>query len=135
VINCKTCGEDKPEDQMVVRRGKAVRLCRVCLGNSIRKKPKGSAETGGGGTTTRKKRKSPVRRKASIEAQPAGETNGQLEMLPGFGFKAYFTDDDRLCVDQVSGEKTDNLTFSKTEFKVLAAQFAEWAGFTIAKSV
>jgi hypothetical protein len=58
---------------------------------------------------------------------PTVEITGALEVLPGFGFRAT-VENDRLVIEQDDSEgKTDNLVLSRTEAKVLFAQFAEWA--------
>ncbi len=50
-----------------------------------------------------------------------------LEVLPGFGFRAT-VEDDHLVIEQDNSEgATDSLVLSRTEAKVLFAQFGEWA--------
>lgn len=112
---CKTCETEKPDDEMVVRRGNPIRLCKVCLGNSIRGKR--------GGGNTSKKRRAAVKRKASRKEAPPELTADELEVLPGAGFKSFLTEDDRLQINQGA----DNVVLSKTELKVLSAQYAPWA--------
>ena len=56
------------------------------------------------------------------------EITAALEVMPGFGFRAT-VENDRLVIEQDDAEgKTDNLVLSRTEAKVLFAQFGEWAG-------
>ena len=53
-------------------------------------------------------------------------TGPQVEVLPGFGFRASL-EDGRLSIEQDdSNGRTDNITLSRTEAKVLFAQFSEW---------
>lgn len=53
----------------------------------------------------------------------------RLEILPGFGFRAS-VEDDFLLIEQDAGvgedQRTDSLTLSRTEARVLFAQFHEW---------
>lgn len=60
------------------------------------------------------------------EPTPITITGPRLEILPGFGFRAAI-EDDRLSIEQDdSAGDTDNITLSRTEAKVLFAQFSEW---------
>lgn len=67
-------------------------------------------------------------RKPAKEApQPTAESVDEIAVEPGLGFKAFLTEDDRLQVTQENdGAKADNVVLSRTEFKVLTAQFAPW---------
>lgn len=49
-----------------------------------------------------------------------------LEIARGFGFRAS-AENGQLSIEQDCEDGTATLVLSKTEFKVLAAQFAEWA--------
>lgn len=70
--------------------------------------------------------------KRAAKAQPAPEPApianlASLEVLPGFGFRASI-EDDRLSIEQDRDDGTaDSITLSRTEAKVLFAQFMEWA--------
>jgi hypothetical protein len=58
------------------------------------------------------------------------EITAALEVLPGFGFRAT-VENERLVIEQDAGvgaeKATDNIVLSRTEAKVLFAQFGEWA--------
>jgi DNA-binding response OmpR family regulator len=62
-----------------------------------------------------------VRRKSSRSGTPEAPAE-EIEVAPGLGFKAFLIDDGRLQVSQDG----DNVVLSRTEFKVLTAQFAPW---------
>lgn len=63
----------------------------------------------------------------SAEPTPVVISGQRLEVLPGFGFRAS-VEDGRLAIEQDdSSGNTDNITLSRTEAKVLFAQFGEWA--------
>jgi hypothetical protein len=115
-ITCKRCGEDKAADAMIVRAGKPSRLCRDCFAISFA--GRGKAKSGWGS----------VKAKAE-KAPPPVRLNGHaLEILAGYGFRAR-VEDDRLVIEQDDSEgNTADLILSRTEAKVLFAQFGEWAG-------
>ena len=65
---------------------------------------------------------------ASPAPEPIASITSPLEVLPGFGFRASI-EDDRLAIEQDRDDgATDNVTLSRTEAKVLFAQFGSWSG-------
>lgn len=125
---CQRCNKPKSAAEMVVRAGKPSKTCAECFREAM-------AERGG------RKRKSvdtvaPKPRKSrSDEQTPAPEPvtiiGPALEMAPGFGFRAS-VEDERLSVEQDDSEgKTDNVVLSRTELRVLIAEFASWAGLNV----
>lgn len=66
----------------------------------------------------------------SAEPAPVTISGPKLEVLPGFGFRAGI-EDESLVLEQDAGvgdeRRTDSITLSRTEAKVLFAQFQEWA--------
>lgn len=118
-ITCKRCGESKPAseygDDSRTETGKA-RTCRACK-KPISGRPKGT------GTVAKARQ---TRALATIaEASPAPTL--ALELHPGFGVRAY-VEDGRLVLEQGRDDgAVDNVTLSRTEVKVLFAQFVEWA--------
>jgi hypothetical protein len=50
----------------------------------------------------------------------------KLEVERGYGFRAA-AENGQLVIEQDVEDGTATVVFSRTEFKVLAAQFAEWA--------
>lgn len=60
--------------------------------------------------------------------QPVKLSGLSLEIARGYGFRAS-AEDGQLVIEQDAEDgATATVVFSRTEFKVLAAQFAEWAG-------
>lgn len=122
---CKRCGESKAPEDMLQRRGKPSKVCLECWGASRRKGGKKSKRA----KTPRRVRslEEVVERRANGNGQPKPvELGKSLEVLPGYGFRAAI-EDDRLAIEQDSGERTDNVTLSKAEARALFAQFGEWA--------
>lgn len=106
---CKTCGDEKPDDQMIVRRGNVIRLCRECLGKSIAKK---------GGKPKRVARAAP----------PAPKPKDELALTPTYGFKAHVDENDNLHVVQANADETqDEIILSPAEAGVLFKRFAKFA--------
>lgn len=64
-----------------------------------------------------------MKRKAKRPAPRPPDTAEEIRVLPGSGFHAFLTEDDRVQINQGG----DNVVLSKTELKVFSAQFAEWA--------
>lgn len=99
---CKGCGKTKPLDQFGRHNrssDKHKANCLVCTGEA-----------------------DPV----ADEGEPIVSSGARLEILPGFGFRASI-DDDRLSIEQDdSNGNTDNISLSRTEAKVLFAQFSDW---------
>ena len=101
-------------DAMLMRKGKPSQVCRECW----------SATRNGGGSVKAK-------------AQPvgvAGESYGlqpaklglSLEIARGYGFRASAEDGVLVIEQDTDSGETATVVFSRTEFKVLAAQFAPW---------
>jgi len=63
-------------------------------------------------------RKSPAR----SAPQPTADMSEEIAVEAGLGFKAFLTEDGRIQITQ----DADNVVLSRTEFKVLTAQFAPW---------
>lgn len=64
----------------------------------------------------------------SSEAPAAVTASNALEVFPGFGFRAS-VEGDLLQIEQDYSEgNTDSISLSRTEAKVLFAQYAEFAG-------
>jgi hypothetical protein len=60
--------------------------------------------------------------------EPVKLSGLHLELARGYGFRAS-AEDGQLVIEQDADDgATATVVFSRTEFKVLAAQFAEWAG-------
>lgn len=114
MTTCKKCEVDKPEDQMVVRRGVAIRLCRECLSNARRKKGSGTSKKKA--TTTRRKRvESPPELVLTL---PAG----------GFGVTSRVTDEGHLQLTQENeGTVADNVCLTRHEAKAIFEKFGDWA--------
>jgi hypothetical protein len=117
-ITCKRCGASKPPeefgDDSRTENGKA-RTCRAC------KKPSTGRPKGGGNRVKKQKR-------ASATPAAGAEASPTLRLEAGFGVQASVTDDGRLQLEQADAEgKIDTIVLSRTEAKVLFAQFGEWA--------
>lgn len=102
---CKTCGERKPAEDMIKRAGKPSSLCRACFAATLKGKKKP---------------------KATVTAAPALA----LDLERGYGLRAS-VENGILAIEQDqendAGElQTTTLVLSRTEAKVLFAQFAEW---------
>lgn len=112
---CKTCGVEKPDDQMIERRGKVIRLCRECLSNSIAKKGDGAKPK-----TTKSKRVP----KAAAPPPP----RDQLALTPTYGFNAHIDENDNLHVVQANADQSqDEIILSASEASVLFKRFAKFA--------
>jgi hypothetical protein len=110
---CQRCSETKGADDMVIRGGKPSKTCKTCFSASFAKKSGGKVKRSG------EKRE---------QAPPPVKLNGlSLEIARGYGFRAS-AEDGQLVIEQDADDgATATVVFSRTEFKVLAAQFAEWA--------
>jgi hypothetical protein len=66
--------------------------------------------------------------KDPIPAAEAGPTAGERELImpPGFGFHACLTDDQLQILQIDAAGKTDHVMLSRTEAKVLFAEFYDW---------
>lgn len=97
---------------MVVRGGKPSKTCKACFSASFQKK------SGGG---------KPVKtRKAEPAPEPVKISGLHLELARGYGFRAS-AESEQLVIEQDDDQgQTATVVFSRTEFKVLAAQFAPW---------
>jgi len=120
-MNCKSCERDKPEAEMFTRKGKAIRTCRECKAEQLKR-----------GITTRAKTMRPVQisRSVAVEipALPAPAlAYPVLELLPGWGVNAAL-DDGRLVLKQSDSEgNTDEISLSQSEARTLFAHFSTWA--------
>lgn len=116
--DCIKCGELKPldgfGDDSRTPDGKA-KTCRDCRGNGKRK--------GGGSVKVASKRVE----KPEAPPAPAKLDGLSLEVARGYGFRASAEDGQLVIEQDTDGEGAATVVLSKTEFKVLAAQFAEWA--------
>lgn len=112
---CIKCGVDKLIDaygnDSRTPDGRA-KTCIDCRGNGKRK----------GGGSVRPRDPKPERVPA-----PAKLDGLSLEVARGYGFRASAEDGQLVIEQDTDGEGTAQVVLSKTEFKVLAAQFAEWA--------
>ena len=118
-MNCKSCGQDKPEAEMFVRSGKPIRTCKKCKAEQCRI-----------GITTRAKTMRSVEISRSMEvggsAPPAG-AYPVLDLLPGWGVNAAI-DDGRLVLKQADAEgNTDEISLSQSEARAVFATFKAWA--------
>jgi hypothetical protein len=112
---CQRCGETKGADDMCVRGGKPSKTCKACFSASFQKKS-------GGGKVKRS------RQKAERSPPPVKLSGLSLEIARGYGFRAS-AEDGQLVIEQDAEDgATATVVFSRTEAKVLFAQFAEWAG-------
>jgi hypothetical protein len=76
-----------------------------------------------GGGSTRKKKK-----KAAKRVAPAELNQDAISIEPSLGFKAELLEDNRLAITQENHEaKADCVVLSRTDFKIIRGQFAEWA--------
>lgn len=106
---CKRCEKTKPADEMVHRAGRVIRLCRLCMGASIK-----------AGHHSREQR-------MTQKNQPAAEGALALQVQAGLGFNAA-VDGEQLVIVQ----DEDNITLSRSEAYVFFAKFAQWAGLPAA---
>ncbi len=114
---CQRCGEAKAAGDMVTRNGKPSRTCVECFRASFKG---GKAKTAS----------APKARKAAAEApEPVTIAGPRLEVLPGFGFRSS-VESEMLVIEQDAGEgddrRTDSISLSRTEARVLFAQFHDW---------
>lgn len=119
---CRKCGnEGLAAAAMLMRKGKPSQVCRECW----------TASRNGGGATVAKATK--VQAKTANAQPPAApepvKLDGMsLEIARGWGFRAR-SDADQLVIEQDAEDgATATVVFSKTEAKVLFAQFGTWAG-------
>jgi hypothetical protein len=117
-ITCKRCGESKPADQFGddkrTETGKA-RTCQAC------KKPRGGRPKGSGRGRAKSKRK------AKASAPVAEHETPTLHLDAGFGLQAAIDGSTLVLKQPDSQGKVDTIILSRTEVKVLFAQFGEWA--------
>lgn len=122
MITCKKCGAEKPEDQMKPRGGAPSKVCIECDEKARKEKTrlkKILADARSESVSTRKKRKA----KTTRRAKPEPEVDpSEVKIAAGLGCHAFLTEDNRLQIAQTP----DNVVLSKTEFKVIAAQFHDW---------
>lgn len=113
MLTCKQCDGEKPDDQMVQRGGKAIRLCVDCRNKAI----------AGNRARGHKKEKSPRKSKV-VEPEELRLT------VPGggHGFDAFVTGDDQLQITQENADAaSDNVVLSKAEARSIFRMFEEWA--------
>ena len=68
-----------------------------------------------------------MKAKPAPAPEPVKLSGLSLEIVRGYGFRAS-AEDGQLVIEQDAEDGvTATVVFSRTEFKVLAAQFAEWA--------
>jgi hypothetical protein len=105
---------------MVIRGGKPSKTCKDCFSASFQKK------SGGGGKRVKASASKRVE-KQEVAPEPVNLDGLSLEIARGYGFRAS-AEDGQLVIEQDAEDgATATVVFSRTEFKVLAAQFAEWA--------
>lgn len=123
-MNCKSCGNDKPEAEMFVRSGKPIRTCKECKAKQFEL-----------GITTRAKAVRSVAISEAVQADvPALDPSAPpaiaypvLEILPGWGVNAAI-DDGRLVLKQEDAEgNLDEIALSRSEARTLFAHFRTWA--------
>lgn len=131
MLTCKKCNQEKDEGQMKLRGGAPSKVCLECdvAAKAERDRVKKVlADAREESVRTRKKRKksSAGAREKAKRVEPEPELNEVL-IAPGLGIRAFLTEDDRLQLAQRNDDKSfDNIVLSKTEFKVIAAQFHDW---------
>jgi hypothetical protein len=118
---CRKCGnEGFTADAMLMRKGKPSQVCRECW----------TATRNGGGATVAKATEVQAKTAKSQPAaapEPVKLDGLSLEIARGYGFRAS-AEDGQLVIEQDAEDgATATVVFSRTEFKVLAAQFAEWS--------
>lgn len=69
----------------------------------------------------------PKQTKVEATPEPITLDGLSLEVAPGYGFRAS-AENGQLVLEQDCDDGCARLVLSKTEFRVLAAQFAEWGG-------
>lgn len=118
---CQRCGETKDAGDMCVRGGKPSKTCKACFSASFQKKS-------GGGKRVTKAKLEPVGVPGEHYGLQPVKLNGlSLEIARGYGFRAS-AEDGQLVIEQDDDQgQTATVVFSRTEAKVLFAQFAEWA--------
>ncbi|HSW34697.1 MAG TPA: hypothetical protein VLH36_13885 [Steroidobacteraceae bacterium] len=110
---CQRCGEAKGADDMVVRGGKPSKTCKACFSASFQKKS-------GGGKAVKAKKADPAPKPVKLD-------HLSLEIARGYGFRAS-AENEQLVIEQDDDQgQTATVVFSRTEAKVLFAQFAEWS--------
>jgi hypothetical protein len=115
-MNCKSCELDKPEAEMFTRKGKAIRTCRECKAEQLKR-----------GITTRAKTMRLVQISRSVAVEIPALPPPALELLPGWGVNASL-DDGRLVLKQSDSEgNTDEISLSQSEARTLFAHFRTWA--------
>lgn len=132
MLTCKKCNAEKPEDQMKVRGGKPSKVCIECDDAAkaererLKKILRDAREES---IRTRKKRKksaSVATTKAKAKRVVAVEPN-EVRIMPGLGVHAFITEDERLQISQKNDNApNDNIVLSRTEAKVIFAQFHDW---------
>lgn len=133
MVTCKKCKSEKADDQMKLRNGVPSKVCLECdeAAKAERRRLKKVLEDAREESVrTRKKKKksaaAPARR-AKPKVEEPEPTEAVVMIAPGLGCRAFLTEDDRLQIAQRNDDKSyDNIVLSKTEFKVIAAQFHDW---------
>jgi hypothetical protein len=121
-MQCKKCGEDKPESEMAVYAGSVTETCKACRWKR-------------GGGDTPKKSGAAVSSKKAKASEATAAADLTVVVAAGLGFSAV-VDGESLVISQANSAREDdddNITLSKTEAKVLFAQFAPWIGMQISE--
>lgn len=111
---CKKCGEIKPVDAMLTRKGVVFKTCKACYAAAI-----SAGHSGGGSTVTSKS-------KGMAAAQISAPGFPRLSIEAGHGLVAVINDG-YLQLQQSDEDGTDTLMISKSEAKELFRAFGEWA--------
>lgn len=128
MITCKKCKAEKPADQMKPRNGAPSKVCIDCDEAAKKERARLKKVLSDARAESVKSRK---KRKKSTTPKPAKQVVEQeineVTIAPGLGCKAWLTEDDRLQISQRNdGAPADNVVLSKTEAKVIFAQFHDW---------
>jgi hypothetical protein len=119
-MNCKSCGKDKPVEEMYVRNGKPIRTCLVCRQDHIRAIGAARAKT-----------MQSIKISRAVKVQSAALPSPAidypvLELLPGWGVNAAI-EEGRLVLRQDGEARTDEISLSRSEARTLFAHFSTWA--------
>ena len=117
---CRKCGnEGFAAAAMLMRKGKPSQVCRECW----------TASRNGGATVAKatKVQAKTAKSQPAAAPEPVKLDGLSLELARGYGFRAS-AENGQLVIEQDADDgATATVVFSKTEAKVLFAQFAEWA--------